>query len=211
MTEFASKQPPYPCNCCGFLTLTDPAIGSYEICPVCFWEDDPVQDQDDPLFAGGANAISLASARENYILFGACEPRFIDRVRSPSIGEVPRPTVIAGLESGKRRAAIFTIKAVLLGIVRGMLSGHIATLDGCSAIAAVASPLNDSDCAETLRTFEVVAGEIDDLPVGETRQLCSPDVLRVKDAESAAYEHRVRSVVQNACHQLETYLKDRPC
>ncbi|MFF1770133.1 CPCC family cysteine-rich protein [Streptomyces sp. NPDC058249] len=29
---------PYGCPCCGFLTLDE--RGSYEICPVCFWEDD---------------------------------------------------------------------------------------------------------------------------------------------------------------------------
>jgi hypothetical protein len=36
--------------------------GTYEICPVCGWEDDPVQ-YDDPAYADGANAISLADAR----------------------------------------------------------------------------------------------------------------------------------------------------
>jgi hypothetical protein len=47
----------YLCRCCGFLTLSDPSYGSYEICPVCFWEDDPVQNED-PSNAGGANQIS---------------------------------------------------------------------------------------------------------------------------------------------------------
>ena len=31
--------PPYPCPACGFLTFTEPP-GSYEICPVCSWEND---------------------------------------------------------------------------------------------------------------------------------------------------------------------------
>jgi hypothetical protein len=62
------------------LTLTDPATGSYEICPVCFWEDRPVQNED-PAFSGGANSVSLAQARENYICenyiqYGACKPEF---------------------------------------------------------------------------------------------------------------------------------------
>jgi len=86
------------CECCGFLTLTDPASGSYEICPVCFWDEDPVQNAD-PTFAGGANAVSLARARENFNRFGACEPRCHDLVRPPNIDEIPPPTVIAGLES----------------------------------------------------------------------------------------------------------------
>jgi len=33
------EQPlPYSCPCCGYLTL--PERGAYDICPVCFWEDD---------------------------------------------------------------------------------------------------------------------------------------------------------------------------
>jgi rubrerythrin len=37
----------------------------YEICPVCGWEDDPVQRRD-PDFAGGANTLSLNEARREY-------------------------------------------------------------------------------------------------------------------------------------------------
>ena len=49
-----------PCACCDSLVIL--ARGAYEICPVCGWEDDPVQ-ADDPEFAGGANAMSLNDAR----------------------------------------------------------------------------------------------------------------------------------------------------
>lgn len=42
----------YPCPACGFLVF-DQEPGSYEICPVCDWEDDHVQLRY-PL-AGGAN------------------------------------------------------------------------------------------------------------------------------------------------------------
>ncbi len=40
--------------------------GSYEICPVCGWEDDPVQE-DDPAYSGGANLMSLNEAKTAYI------------------------------------------------------------------------------------------------------------------------------------------------
>jgi hypothetical protein len=53
----------FPCPCCGKLTLSE--NGVYEICTVCFWEDDPVQSGD-PTYAGGANQVSLEKARENW-------------------------------------------------------------------------------------------------------------------------------------------------
>ncbi|MFS8121813.1 CPCC family cysteine-rich protein, partial [Rhizobium sp. BR 250] len=55
----------YRCPCCRCLTLHERA--GYEICPVCFWEDD---GQDDPYadqVRGGPNAdLSLTQARQNY-------------------------------------------------------------------------------------------------------------------------------------------------
>ena len=78
------------CPCCGYVTL--PERGKSLICPVCFWEDDPVQAED-LSFAGGANAVSLAEARENYLQSGACELRLSDQVRHARIGELPIPSV----------------------------------------------------------------------------------------------------------------------
>ena len=46
----------FNCACCGQPTLEYEDFG--EICPVCGWEDDGVQ-QDDPDFPGGANKLSL--------------------------------------------------------------------------------------------------------------------------------------------------------
>ncbi len=71
----------YKCPCCGFYTLSE-RPGSWEICEVCFWEDDPVQREDEA-FIGGANDVSLKQARKNYAAFGACEERFTQCVRPP--------------------------------------------------------------------------------------------------------------------------------
>ena len=60
----------FKCPCCGYHTLTE--VGEYEICPVCFWEDDPVQESD-PELEGGANELSLNECRKNFLEFGACE------------------------------------------------------------------------------------------------------------------------------------------
>jgi hypothetical protein len=75
----------YPCPCCGHLTLSEPP-GSYYICQVCFWEDDPVQLRW-PTHRGGANATSLADGQLNYILLGAMEHRFVEHVRPPAESE----------------------------------------------------------------------------------------------------------------------------
>ena len=75
----------FRCPCCGYYTL--PSAGAYDICPVCFWEDDPVQE-DDPDYPGGANDLSLNECRRNYELYGACEQRFSERVRKPLPEEI---------------------------------------------------------------------------------------------------------------------------
>ena len=51
------------CPCCQQHFFSE--RNAYEICPVCGWEDDPVQRRD-PDFEGGANKLSLNQAREQY-------------------------------------------------------------------------------------------------------------------------------------------------
>jgi hypothetical protein len=84
----SASQDRFPCPCCGYLTLDEPANGSYEICPVCFWEDDPIQNVD-PTFSGGANIPSLEEARRNFLAFGAVEERLKQFVRAPEPSEMP--------------------------------------------------------------------------------------------------------------------------
>ena len=82
----------YPCPCCGRFTL--PEQGEYDVCPVCFWEDDPTQSADE-LDDGGANRICLIEARKNYLAFGACESDKVKYVRKP------RPVEINGTRNRK--------------------------------------------------------------------------------------------------------------
>ncbi len=49
------------CPCCKKHYFQE--LDFYEVCPVCNWQDDPVQ-RDDPDFDGGANDMSLNQARE---------------------------------------------------------------------------------------------------------------------------------------------------
>lgn len=70
----------YTCACCGYRTLQEKP-GSYEICTICFWEDDPVQLLD-PWFPGGANGASLEQAQQSFARVGVSEPRFKEHVRA---------------------------------------------------------------------------------------------------------------------------------
>ena len=78
----------YKCECCGYFTLPEKSAGNYNICPVCFWEDDIVQ-LEDPNYQGGANEESLNQARKNYYIFKASSKRFIGNVRKPFEAELP--------------------------------------------------------------------------------------------------------------------------
>ncbi|HLG61050.1 MAG TPA: CPCC family cysteine-rich protein [Ktedonosporobacter sp.] len=72
----------YSCPCCGYKTLDE--RGGYDICPVCFWEDDGQDDADATTNRPfGPNHISLAQARENYKRIGACDERILQHVRPP--------------------------------------------------------------------------------------------------------------------------------
>src|SRR5579863_7782582 len=54
----------YRCPCCHYKTLEE--RGGYDICPVCFWEDDGQDDEDaDTKRVFSPNHMSLTQAREN--------------------------------------------------------------------------------------------------------------------------------------------------
>lgn len=78
-------EPHFTCPCCGFRTLHE-FPGSYEICKVCFWEDDGVQLLD-PAFPGGANTLSLMESQANFAKLRVSDERFIKNVRSPRTDE----------------------------------------------------------------------------------------------------------------------------
>jgi hypothetical protein len=55
----------YNCPCCYYPTLTE--RGGFDICKLCFWEDDGQDDQDADKVRGGLNSnYSLTEARENF-------------------------------------------------------------------------------------------------------------------------------------------------
>lgn len=193
----------YPCPCCGLWTLTEPTGGSCAICPVCFWEDDPVQ-QDDPQYAGGANHVSLATARLNYIRIGACEAEFLPSVRSPKVEEIPTWRSRLPEREGDWDLGV---KCSVIATARGILAGTIGILDGSSAMACTAVGLDQEDLRKHLLVFNIVASEIDDIPTGEARNLWEPEALAAKDAEAAAYASKVAPEVLDACRAIEAALQ----
>ena len=79
---------PLRCPCCRCRTLSERA--AFEICEVCFWEDDGQDDGDADESRGGPNgSLSLSEARANYLRFGACEAGMVENVRPPRPEELP--------------------------------------------------------------------------------------------------------------------------
>jgi hypothetical protein len=77
----------YRCPCCGCRTLDE--RGGFDICPVCFWEDDGQDDSDADAIRGGPNgSLSLTQARQNFREFGACDRKSLQHVRKPTPDEI---------------------------------------------------------------------------------------------------------------------------
>jgi hypothetical protein len=77
------------CPCCGYYTLSQ--RGKWEICDVCFWEDDSENDEYDSPASDkvyGANGVSLREARENFLEFGASKLSMKPHVRPPRPDEL---------------------------------------------------------------------------------------------------------------------------
>ncbi|MBC1451049.1 hypothetical protein HB790_02655 [Listeria welshimeri] len=91
------------CLCCNYLTIE--VRGDFDICPVCFWEDDAYfmvnegeisslyQDgssEDDLLNvpSGANNGLTLSEGRKNFKAFGACELSMKKYVRAPKANEI---------------------------------------------------------------------------------------------------------------------------
>jgi len=63
-------EPLEACPCCGYRTIGE--RGGYEICQVCFWEDDGGNDLD---AHSGPNHMTLREARDNFERLGAVTER----------------------------------------------------------------------------------------------------------------------------------------
>lgn len=75
----------YPCPCCGYRTL--PGQGDYDLCPVCWWEDEGVE----PWEFSGPNARTLIKAQHEYLAEQRPYRLRPGRVRAPKKKEARDP------------------------------------------------------------------------------------------------------------------------
>jgi hypothetical protein len=69
------------CPCCYFYTIE--GIG-YDICRICWWEDDGQDDETaDEVFGGPNGELSLTQARYNFARIGACDWRHLPNALTP--------------------------------------------------------------------------------------------------------------------------------
>lgn len=71
----------YTCIICGYRTLD--ARCEWEICPVCYWEDDILFDDQIDKSSAANRGLSVSQAQANFILYKACSPEFREHVREP--------------------------------------------------------------------------------------------------------------------------------
>ena len=103
------------CPCCGQPTLGK--RGAYEVCTICWWEDETAAFDDAPDTISAANhGYTLARARENFVdhfdMYDA--GKGIGTVANPS---PTRKTLLAYLEAVKNGSRTFDARA-LHGLLR---------------------------------------------------------------------------------------------
>lgn len=75
----------HPCPCCGYQTL--PQRGSYELCPVCWWEDEGAEAWE----YSGPNGETLVEAQQRYLAQTLPHRLRPGKVRAPKRGEERAP------------------------------------------------------------------------------------------------------------------------
>jgi hypothetical protein len=75
----------HPCPCCGYRTL--PGRGDYDLCPVCWWEDEGLE----PWEFSGPNGQTLVHAQHEYVSDDRPYRQREGKVRAPRKNEARDP------------------------------------------------------------------------------------------------------------------------
>jgi Cysteine-rich CPCC len=68
------------------------SVHDWDICPVCFWEDDVILGDRDSIASPANRGISVAEAQANFIIHGVVDPRLAGHVRPPTADEARDPS-----------------------------------------------------------------------------------------------------------------------
>jgi hypothetical protein len=79
--EITEEESPFlACPCCGYQTIRK--RDHFEICTVCWWEDDGQDNENADIIYGGPNErISLTQGRFNFIRVGIYNPDRLDLLK----------------------------------------------------------------------------------------------------------------------------------
>ena len=77
----------YPCACCGYITISD----EHDICPICRWQHDVVQESEPYDEGGGANKATLKQGQVNFVRLGACELSQVQHARKVTTSDKRGP------------------------------------------------------------------------------------------------------------------------
>lgn len=125
----------YACPCCGSLTLPQPSPGTWEICPVCFWEDIPLE-------GWPANQTALRQAQRTCLQLGASHADWVNDVRPPIPAEARQPhwQTLDQQEATAQQALIAEITAAFQAVSRedGVTLHQARVLDAYGDAAAQA-------------------------------------------------------------------------
>ena len=79
----------FACPVCGHKTLD--ALADYDICPICYWEDDVLTEGKEDVSSPSNYGQHLSEAQANFVLFGASKEEYVEKVRKPTESELPDP------------------------------------------------------------------------------------------------------------------------
>jgi hypothetical protein len=82
-----TRQGRFACPCCGYVTITT----EYDICHICRWEHDLVQESEPDSTVGANGGVSLRRAQRNFAAYGACEEPGVPYAGKPSPDDVRDP------------------------------------------------------------------------------------------------------------------------
>lgn len=156
------------CPCCGHKTL--PERGAYDLCPVCWWEDDDAPD--DAVSLDGPNGKTLAEGQRLYQRYATSDLTGLNKVRAPSADE-PRNSGWRPLPTGADDTA------TLLRDYGRLL--EVLTEQARDTARARRSKANIGHFAGLRHAFVLLVSQADSFGIPRTEVGVDPDFIAERD------------------------------